>query len=219
MINVESTIISQYGESSSITQLVRGIDNYLDPRADIENFYNLVWNIDTAETWGLDVWGKIVDMPRYVDIHPTVPVPPGTEGGSFYIPDEDYRGYILLKAAANISNCSSPSINRLITNKFKNVGTAYVADTGAMTMLFIFYFPLSYWEESLFLSGKIFPKTTGVKANVLVQPNEGVFGFFGSGLQPFNQAPFVNDQFLDEEVFGFESSNLNPFNQAPFTSR
>jgi len=218
MINVEGTIISQYGESASITQLVRGIDNYLDPRADLENFYNLVWNVDTATTWGLDVWGKIVDLSRYINIETPVPTPPSSEGTSFYIPDEDYRSYILFKAVANISNCSAPSLNSLLANKFSELGVAYVADTGSMTMRFIFEFPLSYWEEALFASGTIFPKTTGVQADVLIQPPTDVFGFFGSGLQPFNQAPFTDHQQFNEDVFGFEESELHPFNQAPFTS-
>lgn len=220
MINVESTIISQYGKSASITQLVRGIDHYLDPRADIDLFLEQVWDIDTCGTWGLDQWGKIVGVPRYIEIPDTIPIPPGSETRTFYIPDEDYRGYILFKAVTNISNCSAKSINALLSNKFKDSGKSYVLDTGAMTMRYVFEFELSYWEEALFAAGVVIPRTTGVLADFLIITPTDVFGFFGSNFQPFNQAPFTNRQArITIDVLGFFGSDFQPFNQAPFTNR
>lgn len=219
MINVESTIISQYGNSASITQLVRGIDHYLDPRADLEAFYNLVWNVDTATTWGLDVWGKIVGVPRYIEIPSTIPIPPDAESRTFYIPDDDYRGYILFKAATNITNCSAPSINRLLINKFKDVGRAYVNDLGAMSMRYLFEFNLSYWEEALFEAGIIIPRATGVSVDVFIIPPTDVFGFFGTELQPFNRGTFTSTPRQTVDVLGFFESDFQPFNQAPFTDR
>ena len=38
MINVEQTIISQYANSATISQLVRNMNTYLDPRADFDAF-------------------------------------------------------------------------------------------------------------------------------------------------------------------------------------
>jgi len=64
MINVEQTIISQYGNSATITQLVRNMNEYLDPRADFDAFYNFVWNVETAQGFGLDIWGRIVNIKR-----------------------------------------------------------------------------------------------------------------------------------------------------------
>ncbi|WP_152882578.1 DUF2612 domain-containing protein, partial [Burkholderia multivorans] len=54
MLNVEQTILSQYGNSATITQLIQNFNQYIDPRADIDAFYNAVWNIDTAQGFGLD---------------------------------------------------------------------------------------------------------------------------------------------------------------------
>jgi hypothetical protein len=194
MINVESTIISQYGESASITQLVRGIDHYLDPRADIALFIDQVWEINTATTWGLDVWGKIVNIPRYIEIPEPIPVPPG-ETRTFYIPDDDYRSYILFKAATNITNCSAPSINALLTNKYKDRGRAFIQDIGGMEMQYVFEFFLTFWEQALLEKRVIIPKTTGVFISVQIIPPLDTFGFLGSNFQPFNQAPFTNRSF------------------------
>lgn len=171
MINVEETIISQYGESASITQLVRGIDHYLDPRADIELFIEQAWEITTADTWGLDNWGKIVDVPRYVEV-------PGD--GAYYIPNDDYRGYILFKATTNISNCSSQSINTLLTNKFINEGKVYVDDRNDMSIRYVFDFLLSSWELALFANAELIPKGTGVASSIVGGDPNTLFSFFES---------------------------------------
>ena len=172
MINVEGTIISQYGESASITQLVKGIDHYLDPRADIELFIEQVWDIDTAVGWGLDVWGRIIGVDRYINV-------PGS--GVFYIPDDDYRSFLFLKAALNISNCSAPSINRLVSTFFAPRGRVYVIDLGGMSMRYIFEAELTEWEEILFTTTEFFPKTTGVNVEFLRVSNYDTFFSFDGG--------------------------------------
>ena len=72
MIDVEQTIISQYGNSATITQLVRNMNEYLDPRADFDTFFDFVWNVETAQGFGLDIWGRIVDIARTLLIPPPV---------------------------------------------------------------------------------------------------------------------------------------------------
>lgn len=49
MVNVEQTIISQYANSATIVQLIQNMNGYVDPQADFDNFYNYVWNVDTAQ--------------------------------------------------------------------------------------------------------------------------------------------------------------------------
>ncbi len=73
MIDVERTIISQYGNSPTILQLVQNMNAYLDPRADFDAFFDYVWNVDTAQGFGLDIWGRIVNIRRELQI-PDAPV-------------------------------------------------------------------------------------------------------------------------------------------------
>lgn len=77
MINVEETIISQYGNSATITQLIQNMNTYIDPRADFDKFYDYVWNVDTAEGFGLDIWGRIVDIERTINVPSGTPDPGG----------------------------------------------------------------------------------------------------------------------------------------------
>lgn len=72
MRNVEQTIIGQYKNSPTIVGLVHLMDQYIDPSANIDAFYNLVWNVladgATLSTYGLDVWGRIVGVTRTIVI-------------------------------------------------------------------------------------------------------------------------------------------------------
>lgn len=146
MIDVEQTIISQYGNSATITQLVRNMNEYLDPRADIDAFFDFVWNVDTAQGFGLDIWGRIVNISRLLTV-PETPqyfgfdeagnsaypfgeapfyngLPPSTQ--TYKLSDTVYRQLILLKALANISRTTAPAINQLLQNLFSGPRTYVV---------------------------------------------------------------------------------------------
>lgn len=143
MIDVEKTIISQYGNSATITQLIRNMNGYLDPRADFDAFFDFVWNVDTAQGFGLDIWGRIVNISRLLTV-PVVPeyfgfneaaesaypfgqapffdgTPPATQ--TYTLSDTVYRKLILIKALANISRTTAPAINQLLQNLFSGPRT------------------------------------------------------------------------------------------------
>ena len=60
MLNVEQTIISQYTHSPIINQIIGYFNGSIDPNADLERFCHAIWNVETAQTYGLNVWGRIV---------------------------------------------------------------------------------------------------------------------------------------------------------------
>ena len=62
--NVEATVISQYANSPTLTQLIMNLSEYFDQSTNFANFYSYIWNIDTAVGFGLDIWGKIVGVSR-----------------------------------------------------------------------------------------------------------------------------------------------------------
>src|ERR1700731_1609022 len=68
MINFEATVLSQYANSPTIMQLVKNLNDYIDPTNNINAFFNMIWNIDTAVGYGLDVWGRIVGVGRVLKI-------------------------------------------------------------------------------------------------------------------------------------------------------
>jgi hypothetical protein len=66
--NVDATVISQYQNSPTLTQLVANMNEYLDPTANLLQFYDYVWNVNTAQGFGLDIWGRIVGVSRVLQI-------------------------------------------------------------------------------------------------------------------------------------------------------
>lgn len=143
----DRTIISQYYSSPIITQLIQNMDQYISPAANLENFYNQIWNIDTAIGYGLDVWGRIVGVGRVLNVASSeyfgfdeatnlsanpfgqAPFYSGQATTSNYsLSDEAYRLLVFAKAAANITDCSIPAINQILMNLFPNRGNAYVTD-------------------------------------------------------------------------------------------
>jgi hypothetical protein len=211
MINVEQTIISQYGNSATITQLVRNMNQYIDPRTDFDAFYDYVWNIETAQGFGLDILGRIVNISRELQLPPASTyfgfndALPGSypfndqpfwngspaATSTYLLTDDAYRQLILVKALANISATNAPSLNQLLRNMFPGRGRCYVNDLGGMQMRYVFEFLLTDYEFAIMTQSGTLPRPAGVGA-ILITTNTPVFGF-ASDCAPFGQAPFIQE--------------------------
>lgn len=215
MFNVEQTILSEYANSPTLVQLVKNMDDYIDPSADIDSFYSLIWNVDSAVGKGLDIWGKIVGLEngRKLTIPSgeinfgfsqagTASAAPfgsgvffsGQEATQTYqLGDDAFRKLILAKALANICDGSIPSMNRLLQNLFAGRGRCYVNDLGNMQMRYTFEFYLQPWEKAIVTQSGALPRPTGVLASILEVQIPNVFGFAEAGTAsaaPFNQGSF-----------------------------
>lgn len=218
MNNVEQTIISQYGNSATITQLIQNMNEYIDPSADIDNFYNYVWNVETAQGFGLDILGRIVNIGRVW----TIPNAqnyfgfqdglsdyfPFNDEGNFYNPasvstnnyalsDSVYRTLILAKALSNISTATVPSINQLLRNLFGSYGRCYVTDQGNMSIQYIFEFLLTPLQQTIVTQSGIMLRPAGVSAT-MISSALPCFGFSEAGI--FTAAPFGQAAFFSGEI-------------------
>lgn len=144
--DVWTTIISQYANSPILDTLIENLFDYIDPTYNLEQFYDYIWNINTAQGYGLDVWGRIVGVNRVLkvtvgDWFGFAEATPGAETfdyGPFYsgavltenytLSDQAYRRLIFAKAASNITNGSIPAINQILMGLFPNRGNAYVTE-------------------------------------------------------------------------------------------
>ena len=216
MNNVEQTIISQYGNSATITQLIQNMNQYIDPSADINNFYSNVWDITQAQGFGLDIWGRIVNISRslniannpiYFGFNEALPgsYPFGDE--PFYdnsapatqvylLGDDAYRKLILVKALANISATNASSINQLLQNLFAGRGRCYVNDLGNMSMRYTFEFLLSSYEFAIVTQSGALPRPAGVSAS-LINTVLPVFGFSEAGVGYGN---FADSTFISQNA-------------------
>lgn len=200
---VARTIISQYANSPTLVQLVNNMDDYINPDADFDAFYDFVWNVETAQGFGLDIWGRIVDIGRMLTVPGGVthlgykeaaswqpfnqaPFYTGERATQTYrLADDTYRKLILVKALANISDCTSPSLNRLLSNLFSGRGRCYVSDTGDMEFRYVFEFALEPYEIAILTQSGAIPKPAAVQVNVLQVDLPTTFGFNEALMQPF----------------------------------
>jgi Protein of unknown function (DUF2612) len=192
VINWQATLESQYANSPTIVQLLTNMNQYVDPTNNINAFFNMVWNIDTAVGYGLDVWGRIVGVGRVLKIA-TVDYfgfegPSGASGlpwnqGIFYrgqaltsnyaLLDGPYRVLILAKALFNICNGTIQAINQILINLFGAngalpvPGNSYVTDGEDMTMTYTFGGALDPVQAAIVFQSGVLPKPAGVSATVV----------------------------------------------------
>lgn len=214
MIDVERTIISQYANSPTLCGLIDGFNQCIDPRSNIQAFLDYVWNVQTAQGFGLDIWGKIVGLnTREVivtadidyfgfdtGVTDTFPFGEGifyvdADGVNVYrLSDTAFRTAILIKAMSNISRCTVQSINRIISRLFRSRGACYVIDLGGMRMRYVFEFAMFPWEEAVVDQLNILPKPAGVELLEKAIIASSYFGFaeMGNYITPFDESPFYN---------------------------
>lgn len=209
MEDFKQTIASQYANSPTLVQMIDSMNQYFDPRADLQNFYDYVWNVDTAQGFGLDTWGKIVNVSRDLTIlDPNSKVLGFDEAdgepfnqGVFYngklstvtytLDDDGYRQLILVKALSNISICSAPSINQQLRNLFPGRGKCYVNDNLDMSMRLTFEFALKPYELAIILQANAITRPAAVEVLITSFPTDN-FGFVEGNGEPFNQGTFYN---------------------------
>lgn len=209
--NWQDTVISQYANSPTLNRLIQNFNDYIDPAANLTAFYNYVWNVDTAQGFGLDYWGRIVGVGRLLQL-PAVPTTFGFDTGdnsflpfnqapffggdtatqTFSLPDDPYRLLVLLKAFSNICETTIPVLNSMLNQLFAGRGRCYVQDYGNMAMAYAFEFPLTPVEYAILTQTGVPPHPAGVQVSILQIDLANTFGFDGSGLLPFNQAPFYS---------------------------
>lgn len=176
-----TTVISQYANSPILLKLIENFSQYIDPTANLDAFYDIIWNVDTAQGVGLDIWGRIVGVSRVIttvgDIDfgfaeaGTVSAV-GFNQGEFHsgaetssnnsLSDDAFRLLIFAKALSNITDCSVTSINQIMMSLFPGRGDCHVVDNNNMTLTYVFNFATTPVEKAVIQGSGVLPRPTGV---------------------------------------------------------
>ena len=197
MQDYQRTIISQYGAPPTVQALLDAINQWFDPTANIDAFYDLVWNVATAEGYGLDVWGRIVGVQRNLrmpvgswfgfrtpqDPQPWKPFNYGVFFNgqllthSYTLDDDTFRRVIMAKAATNITDCSIGAMNVIAMTLFPSRGNVWVQDNLNMSMVWRFDFSpaLTPVEFAIILQLGCLPRPTGVQMTIQTSPTSPYF--------------------------------------------
>ena len=186
-------IQSQYSASVHITDILESCREHILPNADIVNFYNEIFNIETANSYGLDIWGNIIGVSRFVQDY--------QDSTTIYtLTDDQFRRVLLYKAGANIMDSTLFSMNYLLKKLYPDYhcfvrnSNNYVNDSGRyyesnpMEIEYVFIdSDLTDLEKSIFFVVGAFGKGAGVHFNLSEYNYDEIFGFYGSELQMFGE--------------------------------
>lgn len=214
-------IQSQYSASKKILALAAGFQERIDPHVDVDLFYRKMIDIYTAEGFGLDNWGVILQIGRTIPgpyagdcfgfdgsgLAPFDQLPFAPDSGSaaavtmITLDDELFRLLLLYKALANISASDAATQNKLLSvlidtgiGGFGNV--AYVLEIDTMVIRWVFEDHMTPLQIAVFKVAGTLARGAGVGWELYAINPGQVFGFDGSAMQPFNQAPFAGDKSL-----------------------
>lgn len=201
------TVQSQYSASPHILNLVTSFWQNIDPKNDTQLIYDKMVNIETAQGYGLDVWGRILAMPRgYVNVDSDTKylgfktsitnTRLGTMNESpFYsdshgrelLSDSAYRKYLMIKAGINIGNSTLASLNKMLFDLFPEVDIKILhVDTMVLRLVILGAMPES--DKNALLNLPWLPAGVGLELYQVITPT---FGFNGSGLYNFNNSTFA----------------------------
>lgn len=165
MTNLElrtATLYSQYANSPTIVQMVDSFGQQIDISGDLANVISYIWDIDTAQGFGLDILGRIIGLNRQVQNVPDIFGFPPTPGGLYTMMDDEYRRALRVKALRNISNGTAPDINRQLMLLSGGRGNAFVSNEGTMLIKYNFYYGPQPYEYALMSSFNVVGKPVGV---------------------------------------------------------
>lgn len=183
MQNWQQTVYAQFANSPAINTILDGFNQAIDPSANIDAWYDNIWNVQTAVGYGLDVWGRIVGVSRVLQVaaggflgfaeaqDPSYSVLSfgygifysGTPTTSNYaLSDDAFRTLIFAKALANITDGSITGINAILMLLFGAYGEAWVEDNRNMTMTIAFNFVPTPVQTAIVETSGVIPRPSGV---------------------------------------------------------
>ncbi len=182
-INLKQCLLWQYNNAPALRALLLQKEAWYKAHQQEfwEYWYNNVFNLETADDFGLQVWGEILDFPRQVR---------SVDGQLHVLTNEQYRAVLKGQMLKFNMGATAPEINKWLQVVFGSKGKVYCLDNLDMTAV-PFVFEQAPSDEILWLLANVdfLPRPAGVGYQVRIV-GQDVFGFNGSGLQTFNNGVF-----------------------------
>ena len=150
------------------------------------DWFNNVFNLNTANQFGLSVWAIILDQPIVINQVPDALTRPtfgfkyysdsnnfqnfthgnfsAASGASLYLSNAQKAMILKLRYWQLIGNYTIPFLNLMCQTVFGSLGKAYVIDNLNMTFTYVFTFQIPSDLNLLFTELDILPRPVGVKA-------------------------------------------------------
>lgn len=206
-VNLLQAILWQYEDAEKLLSIARAKQAWIENNQTEfwSSWYRDVFNIETANAFGLSVWGRILNIKMQVIEAPQpskVPFGFGSFNANFnngnfgVLSDqsigltlEQQRTIVRMRYFQLTSRCTTPEINEFLKGLFGDQGTVYVIDSYDMSFVtFLFTFTPDSHLQFILENYDLLPRPAAVGAQWVVQ-REPAFGF-----GPYN-LNFTNGQF------------------------
>ena len=217
-VNLLRALLWQYNDAANLQSIIESKQNWYDENQ--TQFWNdwatNVFNLATANEFGLAVWSILLDFPLFINYAPSVNdknwgfgsnhynfgngnfAP--ANGGSIVLPDATNRLALQLRYFQLCSSGTVPEINRFLNYIFKiynnsSAGQVFLVDNQNMTQTYYFLFPVTWDLQFLFNNFDILPRPAGVGSAY----KDTTLNYFGFGANRLN---FSNGNFAPTITYG-----------------
>lgn len=187
--NVSIALQSQYAHSQKFRNVGTVLNSNIDVSGQIDQTYKDIMDPRTAKGVYLDWWGERIGVNRNIEIN-----------GNYVTLNDDYFRFLLYyRALSNISDTTAYTVNNLLSLLIDL--PVFVHDNLDMTFKIYIMGSLTDLQKTIIKKYGLLNRPAGVFLSGIIvysEPGE-MFSFFGSGLQPFDQAPFNSSEDLLNE--------------------
>lgn len=207
-VDLLRALLWQHNDAARLEGLLRQKQEWYDSNQSAfwTDWVTDVFDLRTANDFGLAVWAIILDIPLAVTSQGDAPDKPiwgfgqyrenfnngnFASMGSSSLTTEQKRLVLQLRYFQLVTRGTVPEINAFLAYIFEPLGLAYVNDGHDMTALYVFEFPLSSALEMVLTEYDLLPRPAGVKINYAIIGDADGFGF-GRYHENFNNGNFYH---------------------------
>lgn len=207
-VNLLSVILWQYNGAKNLQQIIQNDQNFYNENhvQFWQDWYTNVFNLQTANDFGLFVWSIILNIP--VQATSTIPVTQDVFGfgqfnknfnnGNFYddgsssgFTTEERRLILKLRYYQLVANGAIPNTNKFLNFAFQGFGNVYIVDNLDMTISCFFQFDISYQLLNFIKQYDLISRCAGVRIKFF-STLQDTFGF-GQYRKNFNNGNFLGE--------------------------
>lgn len=183
-VNLLRAIIWQYDKAPNLVSLVQSKQDWY--AAEHSEFWQAwlrdVFDLRTANEFGLAVWAIILDVPLFASNGASPPAYPAwgfdpygqtfthgnfaAPGAGVVLPVEERRAILRLRYHQLTTDGTVTGINAALADVF-GVGACYVIESGALAITFNFVTPISAPLQVILQSFDVLPRPAGVAASIV----------------------------------------------------
>ena len=206
-VDLLKSILWQYNTALNLQSILEQKQSWYDvnQRDFWENWFHDVFDLNTANQFGLTVWSIILNIPIIVVLESTSPSKPTwgfgdfnknyengnfsrSSGGAISLTVEQARIVLKLRYYQITSRGTVTEINKFLKSVFAELGRVYVRDNLDMTITYVFNFQPSSQLQFVLEKYDILPRPAGVGVDTLIELIE-FFGFANTD-ENFNNGNF-----------------------------